>query len=71
MDEQTRRLTFRDHQRKRFAAILRARSAMLLAETARDMAIVVLQPIKAANMLAVEEASPAAPPGSAIFRSLL
>jgi AcrR family transcriptional regulator len=55
MDEQTRRLTFRYHLRKRIAAILRARSAVLSAETARDMAIVVLQLIKAANMLADEE----------------
>jgi AcrR family transcriptional regulator len=55
MDEQTRRLTFRYHLRKRVAAILRARSAALSAEVARDMAIVVLQLIKAANMLADEE----------------
>jgi AcrR family transcriptional regulator len=55
MDEQTRRLTFRYHLRKRIAAILRARSAELSAEAARDMAIVVLQLIKAANMLADEE----------------
>jgi hypothetical protein len=47
--------TFRYQLRKRIAAILRARSAELSAEAAREMAIVVLQLIKAANMLAEEE----------------
>jgi len=55
MDERTRRETFRYLLRKRIAAILRARSPTLAAETARDRAIVVLQLMKAASSLTDEE----------------
>ena len=55
MDERTRRETFRYLLRKRIAAILRARSPTLSAETARDRAIVVLQLMKAASLLTDEE----------------
>jgi AcrR family transcriptional regulator len=55
MDERTRRETFRYLLRKRIAAILRARSPTLSAETARDRAIVVLQLMKAASSLTDEE----------------
>ena len=55
MDERTRRATFRYMLRKQIAAILRARAPSLPAETARDMAVVVLQMMKAANSLSDEE----------------
>jgi AcrR family transcriptional regulator len=55
MDAQTRRTTFRLMMRRRIAAILRAHLATLTAEAARDMAIVVLQLMKAASMLSDEE----------------
>jgi AcrR family transcriptional regulator len=55
MDVQTRRTTFRLMMRRRIAAILRAHSVTLTAEAARDMAIVVLQLMKAASMLSDEE----------------
>jgi len=58
MDERTRRATFRHMLRKRIAAILRARGPALPAETARDLAVVVLQLMKAANALSDEEALP-------------
>src|SRR6202167_287174 len=51
MDERTRRETFRHLLRKRIASILRARSPTLSAERARDRAIVLLQPMKAASAL--------------------
>jgi AcrR family transcriptional regulator len=55
MDERTRRETFRYVLRKRIAAILRARSPTLSAESGRDRAIVVLQLMKAASSLNEEE----------------
>jgi AcrR family transcriptional regulator len=58
MDERTRRITFRHMVRKHIAAILRARMPSLPAETARDMAVVVLQMMKAASSLSDEEGLP-------------
>jgi AcrR family transcriptional regulator len=58
MDERTRRTTFRYMLRKHIAAILRARTPSLPAETARDMAVVVLQMMKAASSLNDEEGLP-------------
>jgi AcrR family transcriptional regulator len=58
MDERTRRTTFRHMLRRHIAAILRARAPSLPAETARDMAVVVLQMMKAANSLSDEEGLP-------------
>ncbi len=58
MDERTRRATFRHMLRKQIAAILRARAPALPAEAARDLAVVVLQLMKAANALSDEEALP-------------
>ena len=55
MDERTRRTTFRHMVRKHIAMILRARAPSLPTETARDMAIVMLQMMKAANSLGDEE----------------
>jgi AcrR family transcriptional regulator len=55
MDERTRRESFRYVLRKRVAAILRARSPAMSAETARDRAIVILQLMKAASALSDEE----------------
>jgi AcrR family transcriptional regulator len=55
MDERTRRITFRHMLRKRIAAILRTREPALSADAARDMAIVVVQLMKAANSLSDEE----------------
>ena len=58
MDERTRRTTFRHLLRKHIATILRARTRTLPAEAARDMAMVVLQLMKAASMLSDEEGLP-------------
>jgi AcrR family transcriptional regulator len=58
MDERTRRTTFRQMLRKHIAAILRARAPALPSEAARDMAMVVLQLMKAASMLGDEEGLP-------------
>ena len=58
MDERTRRATFRYMLRKQIAAILRAHASALPAEAARDLAVVVLQLMKAANALGDEEALP-------------
>ena len=58
MDERTRRTTFRYMLRKHIAAILRARAPSLPAETTRDMAVVVLQMMKAASSLNDEEGLP-------------
>jgi AcrR family transcriptional regulator len=55
MDERTRRESFRYVLRKRIAAILRARSPAMSAETARDRAVVILQLMKAASALSDEE----------------
>jgi AcrR family transcriptional regulator len=54
MDERTRRITFRHMLRKRIAAILRTRDPALHIDAARDMAVVVLQLMKAANSLSDE-----------------
>jgi AcrR family transcriptional regulator len=58
MDERTRRTTFRHMLRRQIAAILRARSRALSAEGARDMAVVLLQLMKAASSLGDEEGLP-------------
>ena len=55
MDERTRRTTFRYMLRKSIAAILLARTPQLGADQAREMAIVVLQLIKAYNLLHDED----------------
>jgi AcrR family transcriptional regulator len=55
MDERTRRITFRHMLRKRIGAILRTREPALPIDAARDMAIVVLQLMKAANSLSDEQ----------------
>jgi AcrR family transcriptional regulator len=58
MDEQTRLATFRLMFRRRIAAVLRARTASLPAEVARDTSVVVLQLMKAAQALSDEEGLP-------------
>jgi AcrR family transcriptional regulator len=58
MDVQTRRTTFRLMMRQRIAAILRAHSATLSAEAARDMSIVIQLLMKTASMLSDEEGLP-------------
>jgi AcrR family transcriptional regulator len=58
MDEKTRRTTFRHMLRKQIAAILRARSPSLSQEGARDVAIVVLQMMKAVSSLSDEDGLP-------------
>ena len=58
MDERTRRVTFRQMVRKRIAAILRARTAGMSADQARDMAVVILQLMKSASALSDEEGLP-------------
>jgi AcrR family transcriptional regulator len=55
MDEQARRTTFRHMLRKNIAAIFRARAPALSAEAARDLAIVVVQLMKAASSLSDED----------------
>jgi AcrR family transcriptional regulator len=59
MDERTQRAIFRNMLRKHIAAILRTRSPAMPAEAARNMAVVVLQLMKAARMLSDEEGLPA------------
>jgi AcrR family transcriptional regulator len=54
MDEPTRRATFRQMARARIASILRARAPRLSAAKARDMAVVVLQLMKAASAVGDE-----------------
>jgi AcrR family transcriptional regulator len=58
MDERTRRTTFRHMLRRHVAAILRAHAPALSAEAARDIAVVVLALMKAANTLSDEEGLP-------------
>jgi AcrR family transcriptional regulator len=58
MDERTRRTTFRHMLRRHIAAILRAHAPVLPADTARDIAVVVLSLMKAANTLSDEEGLP-------------
>ena len=55
MDERARRTTFRHMLRKNIAAILSARPPGLPAEAARDMAIVMVQLMKAASALSDED----------------
>ena len=55
MDEPARRTTFRHMLRKNIAAIFKARAPSLSAEAARDMAIVVVQLMKAASSLSDED----------------
>jgi AcrR family transcriptional regulator len=54
LDERTRRITFRHMLRRHIATILRARFPALSPGSAREMAVVVLQLIKAANTLSDE-----------------
>jgi len=58
MSEQDRRATFRQMLRKQTAAILRARAPTLSAEEAREIAIVMLQLMKASSTLSDEEGLP-------------
>jgi len=58
MDEKTRRTTFRHMVRKHIAAILRARAPSLSQDGARDLAIVVLQMMKAVSALSDEDGLP-------------
>jgi AcrR family transcriptional regulator len=58
MDERTRRTTFRHMLRRHIASILRAHAPELPADAAREMAVVVLQLMKAASMLSDEEGLP-------------
>ncbi len=58
MDRRTRRAAFRPMLRKYIAAILRAHSPALTAEAARDMAVVLLQLMKAASSLNDEDGLP-------------
>jgi AcrR family transcriptional regulator len=57
-DEPTRRATFRHMLRKHIAAILRAHAPAMPADAARGTAVVMLQLMKAANMLSDEEGLP-------------
>ena len=70
MDERMRRTTFRHMLRRQIAAILRARSRALSAEGARDMAVVLLQLMKAANSLSDEEGLPGRAQGLAEIQEL-
>lgn len=56
MDEKKRHATFRHQLRRRIAGILQKRSPELPADSARDMAVVVLHLMKAAAALSDEEA---------------
>jgi AcrR family transcriptional regulator len=58
LDESERRAMFRQMLRKHIAAVLRAHAPRLEAARARDMALVVLQLIKAVNTLNREEQLP-------------
>jgi AcrR family transcriptional regulator len=70
MDERTRRSRFRNVLRKRIADILRARTSTLSSEQARDMAIVVLQLMKAAGTLSDESGLPGRVAGLRDLREL-
>jgi AcrR family transcriptional regulator len=58
LGERTQRTTFRNMLRKHIAAILRAHAPAMPADAARNMAVVVLQLMKAASMLSDEEGLP-------------
>ena len=70
MDERTRRSKFRRVLRKRIADILRVRTSTLSSEQARDMAIVVLQLMKAADALSAEDGLPGRVAGLRDLREL-
>jgi AcrR family transcriptional regulator len=70
MDERTRRITFRHMLRKHIGAILRTRDPSLPLDAARDMAVVVLQLMKAASSLIDEEALPGRAAGLRELQSL-
>jgi hypothetical protein len=70
MDERTQRTTFCHMLRKHIAAILRARDPALNIDAARDMAVVVLQLMKAASSLSDEEGLPGRAAGLRELRSL-
>jgi AcrR family transcriptional regulator len=70
MDERTRRITFRHMLRKHIAAILRARDPALHVDAARDMAVVVLQLMKAASSLSDEQGLPGRVAGLRELQSL-
>ena len=70
MDERTRRITFRHMLRKHIAAILRVRDPALNIDAARDMAVVVLQLMKAASSLSDEEGLPGRAAGLRELQSL-
>jgi hypothetical protein len=70
MDERTRRSKFRNVLRKRIAEILRARTPALSSERARDMAIVVVQLMKAADALSAEGGLPGRVAGLRDLREL-
>lgn len=70
MDERTRRSKFRNVLRKRIADILRARTSALSSAQARDMAIVVLQLMKAAGTLSDEDGLPGRVAGLRDLREL-
>jgi AcrR family transcriptional regulator len=67
MDEHTRRTTFRQMLRKGIAGILRARAPTVPAQRARNMAVVILQLMKAASSLSDEGELPG---GAAGMREL-
>jgi AcrR family transcriptional regulator len=58
MDDQTRRSTFRHMLRRQIAAVLHALAPTLSAEQTADMAVVILQLMKAAGALIDEEGLP-------------
>jgi hypothetical protein len=70
MDERTRRTTFRHMLRKHIAAILRTRDPALPIDAAREMAVVVLQLMKAASSLIDEEGLPGRAAGLRELQSL-
>jgi AcrR family transcriptional regulator len=70
MSEQDRRTTFRQMLRRRIAAILRARAPTLGAEAAREMAIVMLQLMKATGSLSDEAGLPGRAAGLRELRAL-
>ena len=70
MDERTRRATFRYLLRKRIAAILRARSPTVSAETAREMAVVLVTLMKAVSALVDEEGLPGRTAGLRDLRAI-
>ncbi|MFZ1869677.1 MAG: TetR/AcrR family transcriptional regulator [Steroidobacteraceae bacterium] len=70
MSEQDRRTTFRQMLRRQIAAILRARAPALGAEEAREMAIVIVQLMKASSTLSDEAGLPGRTAGLRELRAL-